>query len=143
PQTRTLQSDRHMAQRKSTGKSRASAKRDSKSAPAKTNKVIHVVFGPGGGRLPDSRSRRGQNKLELPIELLPTQLLPAQSSAAPKAPLSDLFSQGEIARLLKVSPGRLRTLDRSGVVCPTGRRRGRRAYTFADLIQLRAAQSLL
>jgi tetratricopeptide (TPR) repeat protein len=29
------------------------------------------------------------------------------------------------------------------VVSPTGRRRGKRAYTFADLIQLRAAQSLL
>jgi tetratricopeptide (TPR) repeat protein len=59
-----------------------------------TDKVIHVVFGPGGGRV-ESR------------------------------------------------PHRLRTLDRAGVVSPSGRRRGRRAYTFSDLIALRAAQGLL
>lgn len=129
-----------MAQRKSTGKSRASAKRDTKSTTSKANKVIHVVFGPGGGRLPDGRSsRRGPSG----AEEARSDLMPTLANTAPKEPLSDLFSQGEIARLLKVSPGRLRTLDRSGVVCPTGRRRGRRAYTFADLIQLRAAQSLL
>jgi tetratricopeptide (TPR) repeat protein len=34
-------------------------------------------------------------------------------------------------------------LDRNGVVSPSGRKRGRRAYTFADLIQLRTAQALL
>lgn len=130
-----------MAQRKSTGKSRASAKRDSKVS----NKVIHVVFGPGGGRLPDARSSKRQPSSAAAGEPH------ASSSGAPrehaglpsKEPLSDLFSQGEIARLLRVSAGRLRTLDRSGVVSPTGRRRGKRAYTFADLIQLRAAQSLL
>ena len=31
----------------------------------------------------------------------------------------------------------------NGVVTPTGRRRGRRAYTFQDLIALRAARDLL
>jgi tetratricopeptide (TPR) repeat protein len=57
--------------------------------------------------------------------------------------LTDLFTQSEIVRLLGVSGARLRTLDRSGIVSPSGKRKGRRAYTFADLIQLRAAQSLL
>src|SRR5690606_19295569 len=108
-------------------------------APSKANKIIHVVFGPGGSRLPNGRSSRRSNKPEeRPIELLPVPV-----AATRKEPLSDLFNQGEIARLLKISPERLRTLDRSGVVCPTERRQERRAYTFANLIQLRAAQSLL
>ena len=60
-----------------------------------------------------------------------------------REPITDLFTQSEISRLLGVSTTRLRTLDRSGIVSPSGKRRGRRAYSFADLIQLRAAQSLL
>jgi tetratricopeptide (TPR) repeat protein len=90
------------------------------------DKVIHVVFGPGGGRVPTKT------------------LAPALAVAAfAREPVTDLFTQSEIARLLDVSPGRLRTLDRSGIVTPSGKRRGKRAYTFADLIQLRTAQSLL
>jgi tetratricopeptide (TPR) repeat protein len=90
--------------------------------------VIHVSFGPGGGRV------REQEK--------PT---PAPEGAAPsrKEPLTDLFTRTEIARLLGMSTARLRSLDRTGVVTPTGRKKGRRAYTFQDLIALRAAQSLL
>jgi len=92
-------------------------------------KIIHVVFGPGGGRM--------QHRVQ-----------GAAESAAPPAennrePLTDLFTFGEITRLLSITPARLRTLDRSGVVSPTARRRGRRAYTFSDLIALRTAQSLL
>ncbi len=92
-------------------------------------KIIHVVFGPGGGRMQhrDDRAARGSTP-------------PADGS---REPLTDLFSLSEIARLLDITPARLRTLDRSGVVSPTARRRGRRAYTFSDLIALRTAQSLL
>ncbi len=93
-----------------------------------TRNVIHVVFGPGGGRVsataPEARPR-------------------TRSQDTSSEPLTDLFTQTEIARLLGMTLARLRTLDRSGIVSPSGRRRGRRAYTFADLIQLRAAQSLL
>jgi tetratricopeptide (TPR) repeat protein len=60
-----------------------------------------------------------------------------------REPLTDLFSLSEIARLLDMPATRLRTLDRAGVVSPSGRRRGRRAYTFSDLIALRAAKALL
>jgi tetratricopeptide (TPR) repeat protein len=49
----------------------------------------------------------------------------------------------EVARLLSMSTGRVRTLHKSGIVAPTGRRRGHRAYTFQDLIALRAARDLL
>ncbi|MCL4756252.1 MAG: tetratricopeptide repeat protein [Myxococcales bacterium] len=93
------------------------------------DKVIHVVFGPGGGRV-QTKQRRATNE---------------KRDAAPtsREPLTDLFTQSEIARLLDISPNRLRTLDKTGVVPPTGRRRGRRAYTFSDLIALRTAQALL
>lgn len=91
------------------------------------DKIIHVVFGPGGGRV--------EQKQERPSS--------ADPLAAGREPLTDLFTRGEISRLLGLTPARLRTLDRAGVVSPTGRRRGRRAYTFSDLIALRTAQSLL
>jgi tetratricopeptide (TPR) repeat protein len=91
-------------------------------------KIIHVVFGPGGGRM---QQRDDATRGATP---------PADAS---REPITDLFSCGEISRLLDITPARLRTLDRAGVVSPTARRRGRRAYTFSDLIALRTAQSLL
>ncbi len=90
------------------------------------DKVIHVVFGPGGGRV----KRETAPKHAEPV-------------AMGREPLTDLFTRAEIARLLGLTPARLRTLDRTGVVSPSGRRRGRRAYTFQDLIALRTAQTLL
>lgn len=91
-------------------------------------KIIHVVFGPGGGRV----QKRDQGAVS-----------PVGEAGAGREPLTDLFSSGEISRLLGISQARLRTFDRAGVVSPTGRRRGRRAYSFSDLIALRTAQSLL
>lgn len=90
-------------------------------------KVIHVVFGPGGGRLPPKE---------------PKARTEDEQSSSNREPLTDLFSRGEISRLLGISTARLGTLDRAGV-SPTGRRRGRRAYTFTDVIALRTAQALL
>lgn len=92
------------------------------------DKVIHVVFGPGGGRV---------------ASVQPPKLPPLPELPSGREPLTDLFTRNEIARLLAMTPGRLRTLDRAGVVAPSGRRKGRRAYTFSDLIALRTAQSLL
>lgn len=91
-------------------------------------KIIHVVFGPGGGRV----QKRDQGAAA-----------PTLDQSTGREPLTDLFSSGEISRLLGISPARLRTFDRAGVVSPTARRRGRRAYSFSDLIALRTAQSLL
>jgi tetratricopeptide (TPR) repeat protein len=92
------------------------------------DKVIHVVFGPGGGRLDRVAGVHAAASAAVEVS---------------REPISDLFTRSEIARLLRVTPTRLRTLDRAGVVSPSGRRRGRRAYTFADVIQLRTAQGLL
>src|SRR5688572_948481 len=88
------------------------------------DKVIHVLFGPGGGRLDRVAG----------VGATPGQ--PSAQTQQSREPITDLFTRGEIARLLRTTPTRLRTLDRAGVVSPSGRRRGRRAYTFADVIQL-------
>lgn len=104
-------------------------------ATSHQDKVIHVVFGPGGGRIaPELVARPTADDATAPN---------AVDENGNREPLTDLFTQSEISRLLGVSATRLRTLDRSGIVSPSGKRRGRRAYTFADLIQLRTAQTLL
>ncbi len=105
-----------------------SGKKDGRKSGRAAEKVIHVVFGPGGGRRSAAEGMQA------------TALDEPQSS---REPVQDLFTRSEIARLLQVTPTRLRTLDRAGVVSPSGRRKGRRAYTFADVIQLRTAQGLL
>jgi tetratricopeptide (TPR) repeat protein len=101
------------------------------------SKVIHVVFGPGGGRIDPfaqagapSSSRSSSDVEDVPVP-------------SSREPVSDLFTMTEVAKLLTISTGRLRALDKNGVVSPTGRRRGKRAYTFQDSIALRAARDLL
>jgi tetratricopeptide (TPR) repeat protein len=90
--------------------------------------VIHVSFGPGGGRV------HAQS---------PDATAAAETPSSRKEPLTDLFTRVEISRLLGMSTARLSSLDRAGVVSPSARKRGRRAYTFQDLIALRATQALL
>lgn len=93
------------------------------------DKIIHVVFGPGGGRISKDAAAGSAAGSE--------------PSSSGHEPLTDVFTRSEITRLLGITPSRLRTLDRAGVVSPSGRKRGRRAYNFSDLIALRAAQALL
>lgn len=94
------------------------------------DKVIHVVFGPGGGRL---RGEGGSEAGE------------GENPGDPRGsePLTDVFTRSEISRFTGLSEARLRTLDKAGIVSPTARSRGRRAYGFSDLIALRAAKTLL
>ena len=94
-------------------------------------KIIHVVFGPGGGRVREAAS------------VPPPAPEDVASLALQREPVTDLFTRTEVSRLLGVSSARLSSLDRNGVVSPSGRRRGRRAYTFTDLIAMRTAQGLL
>ena len=100
------------------------SKKERPAPDPKAEKVIHVIFGPGGGRAPEPEPR------------LPSPPLGRE-------PVTDLFTGPEVVRLLGITSGRLRSLDRAGIVSPTGRRRGRRAYTFPDIIALRAARDLL
>ncbi len=100
----------------------------------KRGEVIHVAFGPGGGRISDSPPPPPKGKKAKKDETT------APNSAEP---VTDVFSPKEVAKLLGVTTARLRSLDKSQVVSPSALRNGRRAYTFQDLIALRATQELL
>jgi Flp pilus assembly protein TadD/DNA-binding transcriptional MerR regulator len=90
--------------------------------------VIHVDF-----------ARRARGESDAPPG---ARLSTAPPPAGPE-PVTDLFSPREVQKLLGVAPARLRSLDRAGIVTPSGSRSGRRAYTFQDLIALRATRDLL
>ena len=113
------------------------SKKDRQAPDPASDKVIHVVFGPGGGRVSERPAPVADGAAsEAQVE----DEAPAASS---REPVSDLFTGTELSRLLGISTGRLRSLDRAGIVEPSGRRKGRRAYTFSDIIALRAARDLL
>ncbi len=99
-------------------------------------KVIHVVFGPGGGRVAEPPRPPSPVNDAFPVESL--EPLPV-----PREPAADVYTGAEVCRLLSITPARLRSLARSGIATPSGRRKGRPAYTFGDLIALRAARDLL
>jgi len=92
--------------------------------------VIHVNFRSGG-------------RLSEPPVSLPDPSRTHEPEGSGREPLTDLFSFREVAKLLGLSEGRLRSLDRSQIVSPSGQRNGKRAYTFQDLIALRATHGLL
>ncbi len=92
----------------------------------------HASAGASSGAAPSSAGSSGA--------LFDDDVAPVPSS---REPVSDLFTMSEVAKLLGLSTGRLRSLDKAGIVTPTGRRRGHRAYTFQDIIALRAARDLL
>jgi tetratricopeptide (TPR) repeat protein len=95
--------------------------------------VIHVTFGEGGGRSP-SPSPDGT-----PASAAPSVPPPPND----REPVTDMFTRREVVKLLGVSETRLRSLDRAKVVSPSGHRGKQRAYTFQDLIALRATRELL
>lgn len=106
------------------------AKKKRGDGPDDPSNVIHVQFGPGGGRL-----------TPVPPPLT-TDPVDGPSPASGREPVSDVFSAREVAKLLGLPETRLRTLDRAGIVSPSGEKGARRAYTFQDLIALRATMML-
>lgn len=93
--------------------------------------VIHVAFGPGGGRIEHARAEPPKPEPEPP---------PPPNTGEPAL---EVFSPREVAKLLGLTVARLRTLAKSEVVSPSAMRNGRKAYTFQDLIALRATHGLL
>lgn len=91
--------------------------------------VIHVAFGPGGGRLVEAPKKK-------------TDAHPATANTRAEDLVTDLFSKKEVSKLLGLSEGRLRVLDKNEIVSPSGEKGGKRAYTFQDLIALRATLML-
>lgn len=98
----------------------------------KGGEVIHVAFGPGGGRIHHAETPKVREEPE-------TKGAPSKVAE----PVTDVFSPRDVARLLGLSPARLRSLDKAQIVSPSVLRNGRRAYTFQDLIALRATHDLL
>jgi tetratricopeptide (TPR) repeat protein len=104
---------------------------DDKRKRRKGGNVIHVAFGSGGGRLGQPGHTNGSAAPSIP---------PPPDG---REPVTDLFSRREVAKLLGVSETRLRSLDGARIVSPSGQKGKRRAYTFQDLIALRATRELL
>lgn len=88
-------------------------------------RVIHVQFGDGRGV-----------RTEAP------QQAEARSEALARVPVTDLFSKREVAKLLGMTEARLRTLSKNGIVSPSAEKNGKPAYTFQDLVALRATLML-
>jgi tetratricopeptide (TPR) repeat protein len=99
----------------------------------KASNVIHVAFGSTGGRIPAPQAASVGGPTEGP----------ALASGDDREPVTDVFTRREVAKLLGVSETRLRSLDRAAIVSPSGQRGKQRAYTFQDLIALRATRELL
>jgi tetratricopeptide (TPR) repeat protein len=83
--------------------------------------IIHVRFGQGGGRIDSVGSEGGRTATAEELE-----------------PVTELFSAKEVSKLFGLTSARLRSLDRAKIVSPSGERKGKRAYTFQDLVALRA-----
>lgn len=99
-----------------------------------SDNVIHVRFGPGGGRRVDPP----------PAEEPSPREERARPALEPRGePYGELFRRAEVARLFDVPESRLRYWDRSGFLRPSGRVGRRRYYTFQDLVGIRAAKELL
>jgi DNA-binding transcriptional MerR regulator len=121
-------------------KSRTDDKRKRRRRPHKPN-VIHVAFGNGGGRVTNDASSAQPGKGAAKGGSSAGD--GSTDGAESREPVTDLFSGKEVAKLLGLSPARLRSLDRASIVSPTGTKKGKRAYTFQDLIALRATHGLL
>src|SRR5260370_24943896 len=104
--------------------------------------VIHVTFGggpPDGGGPPGGGPSGGGSTRVENAGTKPNTAPPQDG----REPVTDLFNRREVAKLLGVSEARLRSLDRAKIVTPSGQRGKQRAYTFQDLIALRATCELL
>jgi len=107
--------------------------------------VIHVAFGPGGGRIqhaanpPKPKAGETARAHDGGAESLP----PPPDSQRTMEPVTDVFSLREVAKLLNLTPAKLRSLEKAEIVTPSAMRNGRKAYTFQDLIALRATHDLL
>ena len=100
--------------------------------------VIHVAFGPGGGRIQHADAPKA-NGARVPGSIP----APPPESQRTSEPVTDVFSPREVAKLLGLSPAKLRSLEKAEIVAPSATRNGRKAYTFQDLIALRATHDLL
>jgi DNA-binding transcriptional MerR regulator len=129
--------DEHdMTTKTTSDEKRTEAKRKRRARGGHKPNVIHVAFGNGGGRLTTAPDNGQAGSPGTPHG-------DGNGVADSREPVTDLFSGKEVAKLLGLTAARLRSLDKASIVSPTGSRKGKRAYTFQDLIALRATHGLL
>lgn len=101
--------------------------------------VIHVAFGPDGGK-------RVAPPPESLLPLAPPSLAPGAElpqNTERKDPVSDVYGVADVSRLFGLSISRLRYWERTGFLVPSAKVGRRRCYTFQDLIGIRTARGLL
>lgn len=103
---------------------------EKKRRPRVSDNVIHVDFA----------ARRRQSLFGLSDE---ARVHASLSVGDACEPVSDVYTAAEVSRLTGLPISRLRSLDKAGIVAPSGRLASRRAYSFRDLIVLRTVQGLL
>lgn len=105
-------------------------------APSSAASVIHVDF--------TKREVRRETPSTPPVAPIDEARTPHDGEVSqPLEPVARTFSEDDVVKLLGFSVRRLRALDRSEVVSPSGFDAGRRVYRFPDLVALRAARDLL
>jgi DNA-binding transcriptional MerR regulator len=114
-------------------------KRKKRNKGGSTGSVIHVAFGANGGRIP-APGAAGTAGVPVANGATAPSIPPPPDG---REPVTDVFTRREVAKLLGVTETRLRSLDRAKVVSPSGQKGKQRAYTFQDLIALRATRELL
>jgi tetratricopeptide (TPR) repeat protein len=119
-------SDKKKAQRGKGGKDAAKPSKAEKTGAD----IIHVAFGPGGGRI-----------AAVPPALPEPE--PETTNGSAREPVTDTFTRAEVGKLLGMTPARLRSLEKAQIVAPSGTRNGKSVYTFQDLIAVRATHDLL
>lgn len=90
--------------------------------PPPPDNVIHVTF---------DRARRR------------TTAPRAHTNTSRTDPAAGLYSLDDVARLFALPLARLRAWERAGIARPSAEKDGARAYTFQDLVVVRAAKDLL
>jgi len=111
-------------------------------ASGSDGKIIHVHFGSGSRKNP-ARSRNERKRARDPEGRAAAQPSVDGGSNGAVEPTRDVYTRSEVEKLTGATTARLRALERNGVVVPSVRRGTKRAYTFQDLIALRAALGLL
>jgi hypothetical protein len=107
----TLETDLHSSMPNSSKTPPSAGARRTRSARKKKRggEVIHVAFGPGGGRIQHADAPKPSAN----GARIPGSIPPAPDSQRTSEPVTDVFSPREVAKLLGLTPAKLRSLEKA------------------------------